>query len=257
MGNSGSAYPIKPTSENYFAIYSLRTMGGSYIYAVGLPNNHQVHNIIKQAITSTCSTSYKTGMKTYNDEPNVVKFERRYSNNYFRESLQCKLMYTSIFSNLLKIGWRVKLSSGCPGGLNVSSMFIFEYVKNLPQPESLVCVSVSSDSKLQLISDKRYHELLKNDMEVILNATWGKYGHKYNSKEKSHSFKNFQETRVTEYDLCKQVWNQPTVSTEKSKNNRRLKAGMVIAHVCSQLGRASGWQFLTSGPVKHEPHPWL
>ena len=250
MGQSASSLPIKPLSNDYFSICSHKKHASCYLTAVGLPSKHQVHDEIKQAIASTSNKD--RSVKTYSNEPNVVKYETPYDYEHnFKSSLQYKLMYTSIFSSLLKIGWRVRLASDFQR-YGESSTFIFEYVGNTPnfqRPESLACISVSSHDKLQLISDMMYHQVLKSDMERILDATWKKYGHRYTCEQREHKFKNYQETIVTEYDLGESVWGRPAFSSSEN-GKMRLEAGMTIAHVCGQLGKASGWQFLTVGQVK-------
>ena len=76
MGQTASSLRIKPLSNDYFAICSHEKHACCYLTAVGLPSKHHVHDEIKQAIAST-SNKYRY-VKTYSNEPNVVKYETPY-----------------------------------------------------------------------------------------------------------------------------------------------------------------------------------
>ena len=168
MGQTKSNLPIKPLSPNHFCITS-HAYNRSFITAIGIHNTHPVHQQIQDAIKSI---SEKCGeMKKYNDEPNVVKFTAPVEvDQSFSNSLRLKLMWSAIFFNLLKIGWRVRLATDVQR-YGEDSTFIFEYVVNKSNyrgtPEAIACVSVSSTNKLHLISKECFHQALNDDMQTL------------------------------------------------------------------------------------------
>lgn len=160
-------------------------------------------------------------------------------------------MWSSIFFELLKQGWRVRLASDLQR-YGEDSTFFFENISNSPDfvvPESIACVSVSSYSKLQVIADQKYMKRLEEDMDQIMNDHWVKYGYRYGKTNKSHDFDNWSHFAVVEYEFNESVWSKPGLFTGSS-GNLLLMAGYSMAHVCASLGHTDGWKFLTNGAVK-------
>ena len=140
MGQAKSNLPIKPLSPNHFCITS-HAKNGFFITAIGIHNTHPVHQQIYDAIKSISKSSGE--MKKYSDEPNVVKFTTPWEwGQSFSNSLKLKLMWSAIFFNLLKIGWRVRLATDVQR-YGEDSTFIFEYVADQTDyrgvPEAIAC----------------------------------------------------------------------------------------------------------------------
>ena len=146
-------------------------------------------------------------------------------------SVALKLMWSAIFFNLMKIGWRVRLATDVQKWEDEST-FIFEYVAGQDgyrgPPEAIACVSTDSSYQLHLISNNCYHQDLSDDMFRILNATWTQYGHKFGTKMRRHDYENTHAVTLFEFD--KYVWSA------LNDSQMRLGAIMVMAHVSTHIG---------------------
>ena len=166
--------PIPCNSQRHFAIFTTARGGKHLLYMIGLPVDHHILNIIEQAIKSV--DPYKGRRKTFENENHVARFDMpyKYTGN-FHSSLQQKLLYSSIFFNCLKAGWRVQLATDIQRYAN-DSLFVFQYIgdqQDFKPPIGVCCVSTSSYDKLQLICHQNDSNILQNSLAKLMNKTWG------------------------------------------------------------------------------------
>ena len=180
------------------------------------------------------------------DQPNVVKFTLPENLN----AEEGKDLWSSIFYNLMKIGWKVILSTDVQMACK-DSLFVFERIS---EDESqnfenlnlayLTFYEASNDGissiKLKSAGSQEDHKDLTENLAEILNESWKQDGENGNGNKQDFHQHIQLSSKTTQFYL------QTLQSSVLSKSAERL----AFTQICGKLGKKLGWNYLVNGQIR-------
>lgn len=234
MGQAPSCDPIAPVDVNHSDVFAVvcQNKPGKF-YVIGVKKSDPI-------IQAICAS-----IKQFtNQEPEAQTTENWCTTIRVRGlgigkkmiDLRLELCYTEIFRNLHKIGYKPLMSTRSTGFSYVSNFQMFERT-NVPAPESLAMVSLSSFDKFQIVSEHTNHDELVNSVHDMMNQYWENTS---DVTDKPNTI--LPSWRVSEVNLGSDVWGAH--SGEAATRARYLLAGL-----SAELGNESEWKLYTTANI--------